>query len=141
MWYEVRAADGATVLAYVSGSTFFVNNINLVDAGGTNVVANLYRNKLSLSAWEWRIRVFDTTHPAAHPTLLSLMAAQLSFMKTPGTRKDTTDICNSYFMVLGWVIVAVLCLAFVVACVLLWKWCKKRAHGASGTNMTPLVVT
>ncbi len=62
MSYLIRANNG-TILAYVDGTHFIEDNINILDASTNQVIANLYRDKFTLSAWTWIIKANLPSHP------------------------------------------------------------------------------
>lgn len=71
------------------------------------------RDTLTLSSWVWTITVYVPNHPAASPTLLALLAGQRSFAG------KKTDICNNYFVYVGYAIVAIIILvSSVILCFL-----------------------
>ncbi len=61
--YLIYSAGGS-LLAYVSGTHFIEDDIDIQDSTTNQIVANLYRNKLSFSAWTWQITAYNTSHPA-----------------------------------------------------------------------------
>jgi hypothetical protein len=119
--YLIRA-DNGTVVAYVDGSHFLEDDIDIKDANDGSVIANLYRDRFTLSAWTWKLTAYQPGHAVANPVLLALLAGQRSFGAVP---KDS-DVCNKYFTNVGWVLVAVVCFAFVVVCVFVYNAFKKR---------------
>jgi len=104
------------VIAYVGGTHFFTDIIVLNDIYG-NVIAQLYRNTVSIK-WVWEFTIYNVSHPATDPRLLTLMAGKKSFSDDD----DKTDICNSYFWGVVWFFVAVACVIFLVgiACLCLF---------------------
>ena len=109
MAYVIYGDDGST-LAYVDGEHFIIDNINLKDVNTGNNIANLYRDRFTATEWTWTITVYDLNHPVADPVLLSLIAGQRSF----GSDPNSTDMCNNYFTVVGWLLVAILGLAALI---------------------------
>jgi len=111
--YVIR--KNGTVVAYVSSTNFLDTTIVIRDAfkdpnSGNNEVANLYRKKFTTSAWNWEFTIYNATHPASDALLLTMLAGQRSFSEN---RKET-DTCNQFFKGVGFFLVAILCLTFVL---------------------------
>lgn len=106
-----------TLVAYVDSTNFFSTDIVLRDALSTDrvdgnfpVVAELTRNKLSTSEWNWYLTIRNGSHPASDPLLLTMLAGQRSFSEN----SKSTDMCNEFFKTVGYLLIAVIVLVFVV---------------------------
>jgi hypothetical protein len=125
--YLIRA-DNGTVLAYVDGSHFLEDDIDIKDAADGSVIANLYRDRFTLSAWTWKLTAYQPSHAVANPVLLALLAGQRSF----GENSNDSDVCNTYFVDVGWVLVAAACAVFLVGCVITYQCSKGKTGSCAG---------
>lgn len=89
------------VIAYAEQFNFFTNEILLKDKYHKSV-SKMYMNKYQFQSWTWEYTVYNNTHPAGNPLILMLISAKSSFSETTtdsdGNTKDTTDMCNEYFV-------------------------------------------
>ena len=97
--YVIRY-DNGTLAAYVDGTVFLKDDFAIRDANTRDLIARLYRNKLTLKAPRWEITVNMTDHPVANPVLLGLLVGQRTF--DPKNKK--TDVCNSFFVTSGYIV-------------------------------------
>lgn len=102
------------ILGYVKGKDFFINNdITILDIHG-NTVAEITRNKLSLT-WVWKFAIHDNHSPLADIRLLASIAGKQAF----GEEDDKTDVCNNYFWYLAWTLIGCIIL-FVFTIILIF---------------------
>lgn len=97
--FELRDQNKGEILAYSETTSFFTDDIRIKDIYGSTV-AKLYRNKLTLSKWQWEINIYNINHPAADKRLLSIIAGKQSF-----DEGKETDICNQYVLGVGIVVI------------------------------------
>jgi hypothetical protein len=115
------------IIAYVSGDHFINNDIDVHDKYG-NKVANLKRNKISLS-WKWIIKRYNMTSPGADPVLLNLLAGTRSF-----DSDEKTDTCNEFFSSVVIIFICIACAIGVCVCVIIffaYKKCTKKSNQSS----------
>jgi hypothetical protein len=112
--YVLRDATNSTnLLAYVEGTHFLTDDINVQAASDGHVIARMKRNTWS-TTWRWYIDIDDLTHPAADLRVLALLAGKRSFEDSNVDGNQTTDSCNTYFWVTAWIVVACTCVIVVV---------------------------
>ena len=112
--FELRDSAGATTLAYVAGTHFFSDTIELLDATDANPgtpVATLSRKILAIP-WKWEFTIHQPNHPASDPRLLSLMAGKKAFSDSD----DSTDVCNQYFWGVAYLFLAIAIIIFLGLC-------------------------
>lgn len=114
-------ADNGTTLAYVQGTHFVIDDIEILDYQSGNRIAKLYRDKLTVHAWTWTITVDMPNHPVADPVLLTLIAAQRSFSEDP----KANDICNNYFKDVGIMLVVLMVVTFLGVCFAIYSFCRR----------------
>jgi hypothetical protein len=113
--YEIRVGDEHGHVVAFADTTWMLreltDEISISSAADGSRVANMYRNKLSLSPWSWKFAVHNATHPAANALLLTMLTGKLSFPRF------STDHCNAVFFSLAFVMFVA---AAVLSCVLLY---------------------
>ena len=82
--------DINNAIAFVDKSGYLLDNIDIKDVNG-RIIANLSRDKLTLSEWKWKVTVYDPEHPACDIRNLLTMAGKFSFDDI-----DNIDQCNSF---------------------------------------------
>lgn len=124
--FELRDASGNNILAYVDGTHFFTDDIEMHDANTGNVVAKMYRNTLSIH-WKWEFTIYNQSHPASDPRVLTLLAGKKAFSDDD----NNTDICNQMFWTIAYIFLAIGIILFCVLCVLFYlffetikEWCQ-----------------
>ena len=122
--FELRMGNEGEVVAYADQTNFFSNHIVLRDKEG-NKVSELERDLVTLSLWTWVIRVKDHDHSAGDPLLLQILAGKTAFSDDD----DATDICNSYFWTVSWIVLAVVILACIMACAAVYYLVKNQGLG------------
>lgn len=112
--------SNGTVLAYVSGTTFFDYDFDIISATTNFVVAHMSRDYVSIP-WKWNFKINDNTSDGAKPEVLFTIAGRTSF----GDSGDKDDTCNTYFWSVSWTVVAIVgFLVIVIFCIvgyIFWK--------------------
>jgi len=121
--FELMDPTQTDVYAYIEGKSFFDDSFDIKDTSG-NIVSHMDRQYFE-NPWTWRFTRYDTNHAGSDPLVMSIIAGHQSFTDD----KDSTDACNSYFYDVGYILIAVLGLIFLVACVILYFVFKETCHG------------
>jgi hypothetical protein len=117
--YVIRSGSG-DVIAYVSGDTFVVDDIDVRSVIDGSRVANMRRNRFALAPWSWDYTVFNASHPAASVLLMTMITGQLSF------EGRYTDSCNNFFAIIGFTVVAFASFMLCVVLVSGYGYWKKK---------------
>jgi hypothetical protein len=99
--YVIMSAAGDAIAYVNDGDTFFENDIDILSAADSSLVANIHGQTCALLPWRWTYTVFNASHPAASVLLLTMLTGQVSF------DVGTTDGCNNFFALLIFWLVAV----------------------------------
>jgi len=81
-----------TIIAYVEGSSFLEDNIDIKNINGT-IIANIYRNIFIIPS-TWEITIYDKKNEATKPEILLLITGK----KTYSAEYVFTDMCNYYIL-------------------------------------------
>ena len=118
--YLIHAPNG-TVVAYVDGSRFAGDDINIIDAATSAVIANLRRDTWTLSAWTWNITAYQPQHPVADGTVLALIAGYKAF------HSNSTDVCNGYFNFVAYTIGTVVLIAAGLGAYMIYRQFRRQS--------------
>ena len=136
--FQLMTADQDQMLAYVDGTHFFNDDINIKSMDGT-IVANLQRKYFEVPR-KWQFNIYNQNHPGADPRVLSLIAGRRSFT---GSKDDDTDVCNSYFFSVGYTLIAILSVIFIIFCIFIYYYiknqnCCQRPHRSNNINLSEI---
>eukprot|EP01012_Entosiphon_sulcatum_P019333 TRINITY_DN24180_c0_g1_i2.p1 TRINITY_DN24180_c0_g1~~TRINITY_DN24180_c0_g1_i2.p1 ORF type:complete len:280 (+),score=31.04 TRINITY_DN24180_c0_g1_i2:22-840(+) len=108
--YVLQEPNDGPVVAYsISTGKGFTDTVSVTDYQTGTTVAVATRKVLSLSAWRWDFTVNNVSHPAGDPRVLLVLAGKVSFETGDS---DKSDVCNSYFWGVVWILVALACALF-----------------------------
>lgn len=108
-------------IGYYSGQNFIIqNSVTIQDLHGNNVIR---MDREIDPVWKWTITLLNNTTPFNDFRLGALLAGYVSF----SDNSKSTDICNNYFWITSWTLVAVICVGIIgIASLVYNKYCKKN---------------
>lgn len=109
-------------VAYVDGTHFLGDKMELRDADSGAPIAYMDRTTLTLSAWRWNVTIVQPGHPIAAGVKLALIAGYRSWALNP----RSSDLCNVYFTFSVYAAI----IAVGVACLAAWYHFRRRGTSA-----------
>lgn len=148
--FELRDEAEKNVLAYVEGTHFLTDDINILDINGT-IVANMKRNTFK-TTWKWIFTRHNLNHPGSDPRVLSIIAGRKAFgdnnkvmrrfqflksgskssSSSSSGSSEQSDICNNYYFGVGILLIVIGVLVGLFICYVLFMvgkngWDNKRS--------------
>jgi len=115
--------QGDNLIAYVKGTNFINDNLEILDAQTDEVLLKIKRNKLTVSEWKWEINQVSVENNLISKPLISVILGNYAFAE----QSDKTDVCNTAFLYT--LIFSCICFGLIPIYVgyAVWKHCKKPA--------------
>lgn len=114
---------GDDLIAYVKGTNFINDNLEILDAETDEVILKVVRNKITVSEWKWEITQVSSNTGLISKPLISVILGNYAFAE----KSNETDVCNtaySYTLIFSCICFGLVPLYVVYA---LYKHCKQSA--------------
>ncbi len=119
-----------TLIAYMAGTNFFIDNLQIMSVPQNQEIATLYRNTLSFSSWTWQIHV-NQSHTNLWPAILS-MAGYSAFSNNGNigsSNNNKSDVCNQFFWGVAYMFLGIACvIGIIIICYIKIMCYDKRSN-------------
>ena len=122
---------GDEIIAYVKGSNFINDNLEILDAKTDEVILKINRNKITVSEWKWEITQVSSNTDLISKPLISVILGNYAFAEN----SDKTDVCNTAYLYT--LIFSCICFGLIPVYIVyaVWKHCKQLTGKPNDFNV------